>query len=159
MTAPIKAREAIIETLAALPSAAPEIKRALAAADTAWRSSPRIHGPQAGKLESRFRSAREAASRRLRELADQAAQAKYDALLAAIRLCDERETAGEISADLESRWTAVDLPAPWKSALEPRFRGTSTAKPEALPDTLLQLEVALNLESPPELAAARQHAR
>jgi hypothetical protein len=25
-----------------------------------------------------------------------------------------------------------------------------------LPDTLLQLEVALNLESPPELAAARQ---
>jgi hypothetical protein len=154
--APIKAREAILETLAALPSTVPEIKRALAAADTAWRSSPRIHGPQAAKLESRFRSAREAASKRLRELADHAAQAKYDALLAAIRLCDERETAGETGAGLESRWTVLDLPAPWKSALEPRWRGTSTAKPEALPDTLLQLEVALNLESPPEFVAARQ---
>ena len=61
-----------------------------------------------------------------------------------------------MSADLEARWNAVDLPAPWKAALEPRWLGTAVAKPEALSDTLLQLEVALNLESPPELAAARQ---
>jgi hypothetical protein len=157
--APIQAREAIIDALFALPadSKAPDVKRALATADAAWRSSPRIHGPQAAKLEARFRAARDAANKRLRDLADQAAQAKFDALLAAIRLCEEREAAGEASPDLESRWTApTDLPAPWKTAVESRWLGKSTAKPEALPDTLLQLEAALSIESPAQFAAARQ---
>jgi hypothetical protein len=156
--APMKAREAIIDSLAALPaeSTGAQIKRALAEADTAWRSSPRIHGPLAAKLEARWRSARESASRRLRELADRAAKARYDALLAAMRLCDEREASPD-SADLEARWSALtDLPAAWKTAMDARFHGKSAAKPQSLPDTLLNLEVALSLDSPPEFEAARR---
>ena len=156
--APLKARETIIDSLAALPaeSTAAQIKRALADADTAWRSSPRIHGPLAAKLDARFRAARESASRRLRELADRAAKARYDALLAAMRLCDEREASPD-SADLEARWSALtDLPAAWKAVMDARFHGKSAAKPQALPDTLLKLEVALSLESPSEFEAARR---
>lgn len=154
--APLKARETIIDTLAALPadSNAAQIKRAMAEADNAWRSSPRIHGPQAAKLEARFRAARDAASKRLREFADRAAQAKYDALLTAMALCAEREAASD-STELETRWSALaDLPPAWKSAMDVRFKGT--AKPRPLADTLLQLEAALNIESPPEFAAARR---
>ena len=154
--APIKAREAVIDTLAALPAdaGAGDLKRALAAADNAWRSSARIHGPQAARLEARFREARDAVNKRLRAMAERAAMAKYDALLAAMRLCDERES-GSDSPELESRWSALtDLPSAWKSALEARFKGT--AKPAPLPETLLQLEAALNIESPTEFAAARR---
>src|SRR6185369_17171551 len=128
--APLKAREAIIDALLALPaeSGAAQIKRAMVEADTAWRSSPRIHGPLAAKLDARFRAARESASRRLRELADRAAKARYDALLAAMRLCDEREASPD-SADLEARWSALtDLPAAWKAVIDARFHGKSAAK-------------------------------
>ena len=156
--APIKARETIIDTLAALPpdSTAAQIKRAMAEADNAWRSGPRIHGPQGAKLEARWRSARDAASRRLREFADRAAQARYDALIVAMALCAEREAARE-SPELETRWNALaDLPSAWNTTMDTRFKGTSASKPQALPDTLLNLEVALGLESPPEFEAARR---
>ena len=154
--APIKAREAIIDTLAAVPAdaAAADLKRALAAADTAWRSSPRIHGPQGAKLEARLRDARESVNKRLRAIAERAAMAKYEALLAAMRLCDERES-GSDSPELEARWSALtDLPPAWKTAMDARFKGT--AKPHPVADTLLQLESALGLDSPPEFAAARR---
>jgi len=156
--APITAREAIIESLAALPADAnaPDIKRALATADTAWRASPRIHGPQASRIEARYREARDSASRRLRAIAERAALARYDALLAAMRICEEREASPD-SPDLEARWSALtDLPAAWKIAMEARFRGKGAAKPQTLPDTLLNLEVALSLDSPPEFEAARR---
>jgi hypothetical protein len=155
--APLKAREAIIDTLLALPAEnVGQIKRAMAEADNAWRSSPRIHGPHAAKLEARFRAARDAASRRLREFAERAAQARYDALIAAMVLCAEREASPD-SPELETRWNALtDLPAAWKTAMDSRFKGTSASKPQALPDTLLNLEVALGLESPPEFEAARR---
>src|SRR6185503_11886036 len=80
--APIKAREALIDSLRGLPAeaGAGDIKRALASADTAWRSSPRIHGPQAARLEARFREARDTANKRLRAIAERAALARYDAL-------------------------------------------------------------------------------
>ena len=161
--APLKAREAVIETLLALPAenstrSAAEIKRAVADADTAWRASARVVGPQAAKLEARYRAARDAAAKRLRDLADRAAQARFVALLAAMRLCDEREAAGDSAPDLDARWSALqDLPAPWKTAMDARFRGAAgAAKPQALPDTLLNLEVACNLDSPPEFTAARR---
>jgi hypothetical protein len=155
--APLKAREAIIDTLLAIPAEnAGQIKRAIAEADTAWRSSPRIHGPLAAKLEARWRSARDSANKRLREFADRAAMARYDALLAAMRLCDEREASPD-SPDLEARWSALtDLPGAWKTAMDARFHGKSAAKPQTLPDTLLNLEVALSLDSPPEFEAARR---
>ena len=74
-----------------------------------------------------------------------------------MRLCDEREAAGEPSPDLETRWSAIaDLPAPWKAALEARFRGAAPAKPQPLTDTLLNLELACGLDSPAEFDAARR---
>jgi hypothetical protein len=156
--APIKAREAVIDTLLALPAeaSAADIKRGLAAADTAWRASPRIHGPQAARTESRYREARDAASKRLRAIAERAALARYDALLAAMRLCDERE-AGADTSELDARWDALtDLPAAWKAAMEARFKGTPAAQRPALPDTLLNLEAACDIESPADFAAARR---
>jgi hypothetical protein len=73
-----------------------------------------------------------------------------------MRICDEREALPD-SPDLESRWSALtDLPAAWKTAMDARFHGKSAAKPQTLPDTLLNLEVALSLESPPEFEAARR---
>src|SRR5262245_56165121 len=156
--APITAREAIIDTLSALPAdaSATDIKRVLATADTAWRASPRIHGPQAARIESRYREARDAASRRLRAIAERAALARYDALLAAMRICDEREASPD-SPDLEARWSALtDLPPAWKNAMDARFNGTTPAKRPPLPDTLLSLEAALSIDSPAEFSAARR---
>jgi DNA repair protein SbcC/Rad50 len=160
--APIQAREAVIATLLALPAensarSAGEIKRALASAETSWRASARVAGPQAARLEARYRAARDAAAKRLRDIADHAAQARFDALIAAMRLCDEREAAGEAAPDLEARWSALaDLPASWKAAMEARWRGTAVPKPQPLPDKLLNLEVACNIDSPAEFTAARR---
>jgi len=158
----VRAREAIIEGLLALPAAnssrdaAAEIKRALAAAETAWRACREIPRPQAGALDARYRAARDAASKRLRDIAEHAAQARFDGLIAAMRLCDEREAAAD-APELEARWAALEgLPAPWKAAMEARFRGTAAAKPQPLPDTLLHLEVACGIDSPSEFSAARR---
>ena len=74
-----------------------------------------------------------------------------------MRLCDEREAAGEIAPGLEARWSAVEnLPDAWKSAMEARFRGVAAPKPETLPDTLLNLEVACGIDTPSEFMAARR---
>lgn len=175
-SARIKAREEIIERLVALSpsSTASEIKRAMAEADTAWRASAEVARPQAAKFDARYRAARDAATKRLGELAAYASQARFDALIAATALCHEREISGEQAADLEARWNAVEnLPDAWKAKLEARFRGVgsqpgpqsssptgskSGAKSsESLPDILLNLEVACGIESPAEFLAARQH--
>ena len=163
------AREAIIERLAALQSvnAAADIRRALSEADAAWRGAPEVAKPQAGRLDSRYRAARDAATRRIGELAANAAQARYDALLAAMELCREREVAqesggagpGEPAPDLEARWQALDqLPEAWKTRLEARFRGNEKpgrAPGASLPDILLKLEDACGIDSPAEFSAAR----
>lgn len=158
----IKAREAIIESLLALPAAnstrsAPQIKRALANAETAWRACAEVARPHAAGLDARYRAARDAATKRLRDIAHHAAQARFDALVEAMRLCDEREAAGEVAPDLEARWSAVeDLPDAWKPAMEARFRGFAAPKPETLPGTLLNLELACGIDTPSEFMAARR---
>src|SRR5215831_13045718 len=65
-SARIKAREEIIERLAALRTAgsAPDVRRAMAEAEAAWRGAPEAPGPQMRKLEGRYRDARDAATRR-----------------------------------------------------------------------------------------------
>ncbi len=104
---------------------------------------------------AKARAARESESKRLREAAAQAAQARFDALIAAMGLCAAREAAPD-APDLEARWSALEgLPAAWKTALEPRFRGTP-AKRQPLPELLLKLEVACELETPGEFMAARR---
>jgi hypothetical protein len=160
-SAQIKAREAIIESLLALSAAnarsAPEIKRALANAETAWRACAEVPRPHAARLDARYRAACDAARKRLRDIADHAAQARFEALIATMRLCDEREAASELTPDLQARWSAVeDLPDAWKSAMEARFRGVAAHKPEALADTLLNLEAACGIDSPSEFMAARR---
>ena len=188
-SAKIKAREEIIERLVALRSAntAPEIKRAMAEADTAWRAAAEVPRPYAAKLDARYHAARDAARKRVGDLAVHASQARFDALIAKMALCHEREVAAvsgcEIAAeqatDLEARWNAIEnLPDAWKAKLEARFRGDSASRLDpqpgsqsgvpadvksgnqsgvGLPDILLNLEVACGIESPDEFLAARQH--
>ncbi len=171
-----QARVEIIERVAALAraTAAADIKRGMAEADGAWRAAPEVPRAQAAKLDARYRTARDAASKRIAELATHAAQARYDALIAAMTLCLERETmldgAGSLgeaqSAALQARWDALEqMPDAWKKRMEARFTGTAVpaaaAKPgkgatESLDDVLLNLEVACGIDSPAEFQAARQ---
>jgi hypothetical protein len=171
----IKAREAIIDGLLALPAensarAAPEIKRALAQADTAWRACAEVPRPLAARLDARYRAARDAVAKRLGEIAAHAAHARFDALIATMALCHEREAAGEVAPDLEARWDAIEnLADAWKPVMEARFRGIAPPKPKpqsspragassdaGLPDTLLKLEIACGIDTPSEFMAARQ---
>jgi hypothetical protein len=155
----LKAREDIIARVDALSSSstAAEIKRGLAEADAAWRASD-VPRPQAARLDARYRATRDAATRRLAALAANAAQARFDALVAAMALCDEIETSGAAPADLEARWNAVEnLPDAWRARLEARFRAAGPGKSsESLPDVLLKLEIACGIDSPAEFLAARQ---
>lgn len=187
-TEKLKARVAIVDGLGALRQAntAADIKRALTETDTAWRAAPDVPKAHAAKLDARYRAARDAASQRISELTAHAAQARYDALIEKMALCDEREKlldapdsngtlSEEQASDLEARWNAVtQFPEPWKPKLDARFAGlmvgvgvgvgaTSPAAKSSkdaklgLPDVLLNLEVACSIESPAEFAAARQH--
>ncbi len=175
-SAKFKEREDIIGPLATLTPASkgPDIKRAMAEAETAWRAAAEVPKPQAVKLEARYRAARDSAGKLLAQLAANVAQARYDALIAKMELCQERELAAdagagldaENAAELEARWSAVEnFPDVWKSALDGRFRGPASVqadmKPlsgsaDSLADLLLKLEVACGLESPGEFSAARQ---
>ena len=171
----IKAREEIIERLAAIAAgtAVQEIRRALTEADTAWRAAVDVPKPLLAKLEARYRAARDGATRRLSEIAAHASQSRFDALIAAMALCHEREIATEPAPDLEERWNAVEnLPAAWKPRLEARFRSaaappadssassmgskTKAKASESFADLLLKLEAACNIDSPAEFLADRQ---
>lgn len=182
--ATLKAREEIIERVAAVVRAdsAAEIKLVLTEADKAWRAAPEVPKSHSPKLDTRYRAARDAASKRIGEIATNASQARYDALIAKMALCQARETllaaedsndtlSEEQAADLEARWNAVaHLPDAWKAKLDARFAGLAAiAAPaatggksagknaaESLPELLLNLEVACNMDSPAEFTAARQ---
>ena len=182
-----KAREGIIAQVAALTAmtVAADIKRALNDIDTEWRTSPEAPRAHAAKLDARYRAARDAATQRIGELATHAAQARYDALIAKMALCDERESlleapdsngtlSEEQAVDMEQRWNAIEhFPDAWKSKLDARFSGTgpSAGAPgvapvvssksgknvsEGLTDILLNLEVACSVETPDEFLVARQ---
>jgi DNA repair protein SbcC/Rad50 len=63
-SAQIKAREEIVDRLAAITSSnsAAEIKRALAEVDSAWRAGPNVAKLRQAQLEARYDAARDAAS-------------------------------------------------------------------------------------------------
>ena len=184
VSAQLKAREEIVEHLAALSSShsAAEIKRAVADADTAWRACAEVAKPLQAKLDAHYRDARDQATKRLGELALRASQARFDALIAAMLLCSEREVmhdsgsaiGGEHATDLEARWNEIaDLPNAWNAKLGIRFKaggvpvnGPSSSalgsemgknRDTALLDALLNLEAACGLDSPGEFLGARQH--
>ncbi len=162
----LKARNAIVETVSALASvnSAQDIKRGLQDADAAWRAAPEAPRPQLAKLDARYRAARDSASKRISDLGRHAEQARYDALLSALALCDEREASDgntEQHSEQETRWNAIEhLPTAWKTRLDVRFQGgaaTSSAKKgETLEDMLLNLEVVCSIDSPDNFLAARQ---
>lgn len=143
----IKAREEIIECLTALSptGTAPGIQRAMAEADAAWRACAELPRPQAAKLDARYRAARDAAAKLLGVLAARASQARFDALIAKMELCREREAAHdsgrelteEEASELEARWNAIEnLPEAWKARLEARFRGATLSR--AVPPSVSQ---------------------
>ena len=156
-------REALIAKLAALHADTPavEIKRTIADADTSWRRAGEVRRDDAAKIDARFRAARDAAQKHLAGSANRVWFATCDALNAKIFLCVEAEAAVPDS-EIEARWQALPvLPALWEQSLKARFKailgGTAkTGNAGTLDATLLQLESALDIPSPPASQAARR---
>jgi hypothetical protein len=158
------AREALIARLAELNADTPaaDIRRSLSEVDTAWRRAGEAPRAVTAKLDARFRDAREAAQKLLAGSAARSWHATIDALNAKRALCEEYEAQpGQPFADIEARFQALPaLPPAWEQALNARLgrakSGQAAPKAPALGDILLQLESALDMASPSELAAARR---
>ena len=168
-------REALIARLAALGADTPatEIKRTVSEVDTEWRKCGEAPRAEAAKLESQFRSARDAAQQYLAGSAKRGWHNVCDALDAKRALCVEVESAA-VPDDVTERWAALPaLPTVWEKALTARLRSASDRTQaeavgedededevdeaaEAVATKLLQLESALDLESPPAFQAARR---
>jgi len=159
-------REALIARLAALTAdtAAGEIKRTLADVDTLWRRGGEVKRDDAAKIDARFRAAREQAQVHLAGSANRVWYATCDALNAKLALCAEAESAAPDS-EIEARWQALPaLPPAWEQSLQARLKAVLTgtanaanaANPATLDVTLLQLESALDIPSPPASQAARR---
>ena len=163
------AKEALIARLAMLTADTPsaELKRVLGDIDREWRATGEAPRAIAAKLDAAFRTSRDAAQRHLAGSAKRVWYSTCDALSAKLSICEEIEAAVPATAatDIESRWqNAGALPATWDQALHARFKagtgnsanGATAQSPDALNSALLQLEAALNIESPPAFQAARR---
>ena len=166
-------REALIARLAALGADTPatEIKRTVSEVDSEWRKCGEAPRSEAAKLESQFRSVRDAAQQYLAGSAKRGWHNICDALDAKRALCMEVESAA-VPDDVSARWAALPaLPTAWEKALTARLRSASDRTQaeavdededevdeaaEAIATKLLQLESALDLESPPAFQAARR---
>ena len=160
-------RQALIARLAALTADTPaaDLKRAISEVDREWRNAGEAPRAVAAKLDAAFRAARDQAQQHLAGSGKRIWHATCDALNAKLALCEEIESAAA-AGDLELRWQgAAALPASWEAALQTRFKaalaggsGTAATQPpaDALNAVLLQLEAALNVESPPPFQAARR---
>ncbi|MEP7155288.1 MAG: DUF349 domain-containing protein [Betaproteobacteria bacterium] len=159
------AREALIARLTALTADTPtaELKRTINDVDREWRNSGEAPRAVVAKLDGRFREARDKAQQFLAGSAKRVWHATCDALNAKLAVCEDLE-AGANAGDLEARWQGIAaLPSTWEQALQARFKAatggpvTPNAKSaEAFSSALLQLEAALNVESPPAFQAARR---
>lgn len=130
-----------------------------AATDAVFAERDTARGAKEAQFKARLKeredlAARAEAARRRDELA---AAARFDALAAAIALCEEVESSDTPPADLDARWNDLqDLPPAWKTRLEARLRATGAKSAGSLPDLLLKLELACGIDSPPAFAADRQ---
>jgi len=161
------AREALIARLAALAADTPvaELKRTIADVDRDWRNAGEAPRAVAAKLDGNFRAARDTAQQYLAGSGKRIWHATCDALAAKLALCEEIESAPP-AEDVETRWQGTAaLPAPWEQALQARFQaaregasraGAVQTSPDAINAVLLQLEAALNIESPAPFQAARR---
>ena len=148
--------------------AASDIERTLAEVDRAWRQDIELPRGAAAGLDARYREARAAAQRQLADAGRARWQACCDGLAARWQLCELREASasntaadGVTPADLAQRWAALpDWPGACDDALARRWLAplgaSAAAAASGFDDTLLQLELALDLPAQPEQQAARQ---
>lgn len=160
-------REALIARLAGLSAdtAATEIKRTVAEVDAEWRKCGDPPRAEAATLDANFRAARDAAQHYLAGSARRVWQNICDTLDAKLALCIEVEAA-VATGDVAARWTLLPpLPTAWEKSLSVRFRNAhrDTAPiasidnaSEEIAERLLQLESALEIESPPAFLMARR---
>jgi DNA repair protein SbcC/Rad50 len=176
------ARQELIGKLTALTADTPppELKRAIADVDAAWRRAGEAPRAVAAKLEGQFRAARDAAQALIGSGAKRTWHAVCDSLMQKVALCEELEGGKASVEDVTARWPAEPTLTPvWAKALEARrtSASASTTTPNSptgaefeeeyeeeededdenvVESTLLKLEAALNIESPPAFAGARR---
>jgi hypothetical protein len=154
------AREALIERLRALTADTPpsDIRRALSEVENEWRKAGEAPRAEAGKLDSAYRQAREAASGYLANSAQRGWQLSCDALSAKLTLVEAAEEQGAAS-DATAQWGAsAALPAAWEAALQARLKALEEGGPggDGLDTALLQLESIFDVASPAEYQNARR---
>ena len=162
LVANLAAREALLERLSSLTadSSEAELQRTLTDVERAWRQPMELPGAAAGAIDARFRSARAAAAQCLADGAQRRWQARCDALLAKLLLCEVREATAASEGDVASGWVSHEaLPAVWEKALEQRWSEPAKSGPLSEADMgvlLLQLEAMLDLPATAEQQAARR---
>ncbi len=174
------ARQELIGKLTALTADTPppELKRTIAEVDSAWRKAGEAPRAIAAKLESQFRTARDAAQALIGSGAKRTWHGVCDSLLQKVALCEELEAGKANADDVTARWPAEPVLLPvWAKALETRRAAAMSTAPnsptgaefedtddeeddeddeDGIENTLLKLEAALNIESPAAFAGARR---
>jgi hypothetical protein len=155
------------------------LRRSLRDIQAQWKKSTRAADPGLRGLESRFANARIAVEAALSARARAREGAVWQTLLAKERLCEAldsrfRSRSGDhdAAANATAEWSALPaLPASWEKAMLARRDAASRAVAdeaaaaahaeriergaESRRETLLELEMRLGLECPPELQAQR----
>ncbi|MEJ6007561.1 DUF349 domain-containing protein [Paucibacter sp. AS339] len=158
ISASVAGYEALLAQLSALSLETPdaEIRRTLAEVDRGWRQGGELPRATEAALNTRLQAAHQAALQILQGRSQLQWQSQCEALAKKWALCLSREQnpAAMDEASFAAQWTqAGALPATWEQALNQRQAGPADA---AFDEVLLQLEAALDLDSSPELMAARR---
>jgi hypothetical protein len=156
-----------------------EVRRILRALDDQWRARGGGADPALRGVESRFRKAKSEVDAALAARTRSRAAAVWPALAAKEQLCDALDAMARAGANpvegttaASERWTALPaLPPAWEKKMLTRRDGALRALAgesgaaayvarieagvEARREILLELEIALGLESPAELKAQR----
>ena len=158
-----------------------EIRRSARELEDRWRERGTGADPALRRIEARFRDAKAAVSAALAARARSREASVWQTLAAKERLCEELDAVFAVpgstpdeaaAAAVRERWAALpSLPSAWEKPLLARRDAALAAasQPDAVPayaarvergsrmrgEILLELEVALGLDSPPELKAQR----
>ncbi len=153
-----------------------DLRKEMREIDEAWKKAFGRPDPALKGVESRYRNARSAVEALLKEKARVRESAIWQALAARERLCDELDAlaAGGGIADeaiVREQWAAfAEVPAPWEKRMAARRDAALKALADGDADRhravvdkaaparalgLLELEMALGLESPPEFQQQR----
>ncbi len=154
------AREALIARVCELNQDTPpaDIKRTLAAVEMEWRKAGDPPRNAAEKLNEKFRSACQTALQYVAGSSQRIWNATWDSLSKKLALCEEQEASAQPLLDSDARWSALPaLPTLWEQALQLRFKADEI-KPTGISFdvVLLQMESALEMESPPAFQDARR---